>query len=81
MKIGRQMCLTKCIRLQKLALLGPAVCSYYIIAHFATDARTKARTYDLRITPFLLRENGAKTTHVWGPLYLSDCSAEQFQRP
>ena len=48
MKIGRHTYLVKMHFMQKLALLDPAVCSWYIIVHFGkggcTNASTKEQT-------------------------------------
>ena len=52
--------LSTCIRATKLALLGPAFYSQYMIVHFATDGRTNAHTTRYH-NAIHRRRNGAKT--------------------
>ena len=56
--------LSVCIWMQKCVLLGPAICSLYIIIDFVTDERTDAQIYCLLgklLNTFPLRLNGVKS--------------------
>ena len=70
MKIGKRtfrQSLWTCIRLEKLTLLGPAICLQYIIVLFVLYGRTyvcicvRTCTQTAKIAPFQLRWNGVKS--------------------
>ena len=61
-KMAGERVLPTCKCVQKLALVGPAVCSPYITVHFVTYERSDVLPSS--ITPFYLRWNGVKSEEI-----------------